>query len=325
MKTVRLTIDLDRPGQTPSRDGFGHALVEEGRRDPQLVVLGADISSSVRVDWFRDQFPDRFYSVGIAEQNLINIAAGLSLTGKVPFVSTYGVFLSGRAWDQIRTTVCYGQLNVKLGGAHGGISVGPDGATHQALEEIAIMRCLPHMTVVVPADAEETRKATLAVARMQGPAYVRFGREKVPDITVPETPFELGSGYCLRDGSDVAIVACGAMVFQALLAARTLTTTGIDAAVINLHTIKPIDEALILEAARKTGALVTAEEHQKMGGMGCAVLEVLARHHPVPVEMVGVNDTFGESGQPDELMSAYGLDAATIVAAARQVVERKKS
>lgn len=323
MEIVELKVNLSQPERVPSRDGYGYGLVDAGKENPNVVALGADITASVRVDWFQKEFPDRFYSLGIAEQNQMCVAAGMSLMGKVPFVTNYGVFLAGRAWDQIRTTVCYSNLNVKMGGAHGGISVGPDGATHQALEEISIMRCLPNMKVIVPADAVEARKATVAMAKDFGPAYIRFGREKVPVITDDSTPFEIGKAYCLRDGSDVAIVACGAMVYEALVAAETLAAEGISAMVINNHTIKPIDKDTMCEAAQKCGAMVTVEEHQLMGGMGSAVLEVLAQYWPIPVRMVGIDDRFGESGDPDTLMKAFGLTSVEIAAAAREAVKDK--
>jgi transketolase len=324
MLKVKLNLDLSDIKMKPTRDGYGEGLVEAGGNDNKVVAIGADITASTRVDWFKDKFPDRFFSMGIAEQNQMCVAAGLSLTGKIPFVTNYGVFLSGRAWDQIRTTVCYNNLNVKLGGAHGGISVGQDGATHQALEEISIMRCLPNMKVVVPADSEETRKATVAAAAMHGPVYIRFGREKVPIITDSSINFELGKAYCVRDGSDVAIIACGVMVYESIVAAEMLTKEGISAMVINNHTVKPIDGETILEAARQTGAVVTAEEHQVMGGMGSAVLEVLAQDYPVPVRMVGVADRFGESGDPDILMKEFGLKAENIVKAVKDVLKLKK-
>jgi transketolase len=324
MKIVKLNVNLAQPERIPSRDGYGYGLIEAGKQNENVVALGADITASVRVDWFQKEFPDRFISLGIAEQNQMCVAAGMSLMGKVPFVTNYGVFLAGRSWDQIRTTVCYSNLNVKMGGAHGGISVGPDGATHQALEEISVMRCLPNMTVIVPADSVEARKATVAMARTYGPAYIRFGREKVPVISDETTPFEIGKAYCCRDGSDVAIVACGAMVFEALMAAEKLAEAGISAMVINNHTIKPIDKATLIEAAQITGAVVTVEEHQLMGGMGSAVLEVLAQNCPVPVKMVGVDDRFGESGDPDVLMNAFGLTSDHVVEAVRAVLAMKK-
>ncbi len=325
MEIVELKVNLASPERVPSRDGYGHGLVDAGKMDENVVALGADITASVRVDWFQKEFPERFFSVGIAEQDQMCIAAGLALMGKVPFVTNYGVFLAGRAWDQIRTTVCYSNLNVKLGGAHGGISVGADGATHQALEEIALMRCLPNMKVIVPADAIEARKATVAIAKTYGPAYVRFGREKVPVVTDEATPFEISKAYCCKDGTDVAIVACGAMVYEALVAAEKLAKSGISAMVINNHTVKPIDKDTLIEAAKKTKAVVTAEEHQLMGGMGSAVLEVLAQNYPVPARMVGVEDRFGESGDPDTLMKAFGLTSDHIVEAAKEVLKMKRA
>ena len=254
---------------------------------------------------------------------MVNVAGGLSLANFIPFVSTYGVFVSGRAWEQIRTTICINNLNVKLGGAHGGVSVGPDGATHQALEEISIMRCLPNMTVLVPADYYETKKETLAAAKIKGPVYIRFGREKVPVVTKPEDKFEVGKANILREGTDVTLIACGAMVAEALDASDELAQKGISAEVINLHTIKPIDVETIVKSAKKTGAVVTAEEHQVMGGMGSAVFEVLAQNCPVPGEMVGIMDTFGESGTPNELMVKYGCKYTDIVKKAEKVISRK--
>mgnify|MGYP001157466302 CR=1 FL=1 len=324
MLKIETNINLYNVKYELTRQGYGEGILEAGYRNRDVIALGADITSSVKVDMFRDAFPDRFFNLGIAEQNQIGIAAGLSLLGKIPFVTNYGVFLAGRAWDQIRTTVCYGNLNVKLGGAHGGISVGPDGATHQALEEISIMRCLPNMKVVVPADYYETKKAAIAAAEIYGPIYIRFGREKVPVVTDEYTPFEIGKAYCLRDGSDLAIIACGVMVYESLLAAEKLAKEGISAMVINNHTIKPLDKDTILEAAQKTGAVVTAEEHQLAGGMGSAVLEVLCQEYPVPVRMVGVNDRFGESGDADTLMKAFGLNSDSIVKAAKDVLSIKK-
>lgn len=319
-----------------TRQGWADALIELGTKDPNIVVLDADLSKSTLTCQFKDKFPDRFFNAGIAEQNMINLAGGLSLAGFVPFVSTYGVFVSGRAWEQIRTTTCINNLNVKFGGAHGGVSVGPDGATHQALEEIAIMRCLPGMTLVVPADYHETYKATLASVKINGPVYIRFGREKVPVVSKPDDEFIIGKAKIMREGADVTIVACGAMVAEALdaadeLANRTIPTDAttssparkISVEVINLHTIKPIDSAALIASASKTGAVVTAEEHQVMGGMGSAVAEVLAANFPVPIEFVGIQDTFGESGTPDELMKKYGCKSVNIVEKVEKVLARK--
>lgn len=310
--------------KVPMRDGYGKALLELIASDPKVLALDADVAKSTRTVWVRDKFPSNFIDVGIAEQDLAGTAAGLALGGMRPFTSTYGVFMAGRAWDQIRTTICYNRLNVKIAGAHAGISVGPDGATHQALEDVAIMRVLPNMTVVVPCDAEETRKATLAIAAIDGPCYIRFGREAVPVVTDESTPFELGKARVCREGADVTLIANGAMLYEALEASKALAADGIDAEVINLHTVKPLDVETIVGSARKTGCVVTAEEHQIAGGMGSAVAECLALSNPVPIEFVGVRDTFGESGQPQELMDAYGLNAATIIERVKAVIDRKK-
>ncbi|HXK51519.1 MAG TPA: transketolase family protein [Caldisericia bacterium] len=306
-----------------TRFGYSEALLKLGETDPSVVVLDADLSKSTTTNTFHQKFPNRAYNIGIAEQNMLGIAAGLSIAGKTPYVSTYGVFVSGRAYDQIRTTICYTNLNVKIGGAHGGISVGPDGATHQALEEIGLMRSLPNMTVIVPCDYHETYKATMASATIPGPVYIRFGREAIPIITSLETPFEFGKGAMLKEGNDVAIIACGSMVYESLVAAEELKKEGIHARVINIHTVKPIDEEIIIQAAQETGAIVTAEEHQIMAGFGSAVAEVIVQHHSVPMEMVGIEDTFGESGTPDELMVAYGLTHGAIIRKVKKVIQRK--
>ncbi|MEW5820277.1 MAG: transketolase family protein [Cyanobacteriota bacterium] len=308
----------------PTRLGYGEGLVELGKKNPNVVVLGADITMSTNAGMFQEAYPDRFFSIGIAEQDMVGVAAGLALVGKVPFVCTYGVFASGRCWDQIRTTVCYSELNVKIGGAHGGISVGPDGATHQALEEISIMRCLPGMTVITPCDVLETRKATVAAGEMYGPAYIRFGREAVPIITKEDTPFKIGKAEVFRKGSDVTVIACGVMVHEAIETAEKLAKEGISVRVVNLHTTKPIDVETIVKAAEETGAIVCAEEHQIYGGMGGAVCEVLGQHCPVPVELVAVKDRFGESGQPFELMVEFGLTHDEIYHAIKNVLKRKK-
>ena len=307
----------------PMRDGYGKALLELCEKNENVMVLDADVAKSTRTVWIRDQYPEHFMDMGIAEQDMVGTAAGLALGGMIPFCSTYGVFLAGRAWDQIRTTVCYNKLNVKLGGAHAGISVGPDGATHQALEDVAITRVLPNMTVIVPCDAEETRKATLAMAEWNGPCYVRFGREAVPVVTEEASPFEIGKANVLREGSDVTIIANGAMVYEALRAAETLEKEGISAMVVNMHTIKQLDCDCIMKAVQKTGCIVTAEEHQISGGLGSAVAECLARNCPAPLEMVAVEDRFGESGQPQELMDKYGLNEEAIVQKAKAVITRK--
>ena len=310
--------------QVPTRDGYGKALVELGEKNPNVVVLTGDLSESTRSNWFQEKFPERFIEVGVAEQNMMGIAAGLALSGKIPFVSSYATFNPGRNWDQLRVSVCYSMANVKVAGAHAGISVGPDGATHQALEDIAMVRALPNLVVVVPCDMIETRKATLAIAQeVKGPAYIRFGREKTSLFTTEETPFKLGRAEVFRDGSDVAIIGSGILVYNALLATEELAKEGIHCMVVNNHTIKPIDRKTLREAAKKCGAVVTVEEHQINGGAGSAVMEVLAEEYPVPVERVGVLDTFGESGQPAELIEKYGMGKDAIIKAVKKVLKRK--
>ena len=310
--------------RVPMRDGYGKALMELCEKRKDVMVLDADVAKSTRTVWIRDKYPEHFLDMGISEQDMVGTAAGLALSGMVPFASTYCVFLAGRAWDQIRTTVCYNNLNVKLGGAHAGISVGPDGATHQALEDVALMRVLPNMTVIVPCDAEETRKATLAMAERQGPCFVRFGREAVPVVTDESTPFEIGKARLCREGRDVTVFANGAMVFEAQNAADALAKEGISVRVYDLHTVKPLDEGTVLKAAEETGCVVTAEEHQVNGGMGSAVAECLAKHCPVPMEFVGMQDSFGESGDPQELMDKYGLNQKTVEEKIRKVLSRKR-
>jgi transketolase len=308
-----------------TREGFGHGLVDAGEKNKNVVVLVGDLRESTNVSFFAEKFPERFIEVGIAEQNMANVSAGLSLIGKIPFFTTYGAFATTRCLDMLRVTICYSNLNVKIGGAHGGISVGPDGATHQALEEISILRSLPNMKVIVPCDYYETRKATLAALDIDGPVYIRFGRENVPVVTDENTRFEFGKGEIYREGNDVAIIVCGVMLAEAIEAADQLSEEGIYARVINIHTVKPIDEDVILEAAEDCGAIVTAEEHQIFGGFGSAVAEVVVQNHPVPMEFVGIRDSFGKSGKPGELMHAYHLKAPDIIEAARAVLERKKS
>ena len=307
----------------PSRFGYGDALVELGRENPDVVVLCCDLSESTRVHLFKKEFPKRFVEMGVAEQNMAVVAAGLALEGKIPFMSSYAVFSPGRNWDQVRISICYNEANVKMPGAHAGISVGPDGATHQALEDIAITRALPNMRVIVPCDYHEAKKTTKAVAAVKGPCYFRLGRDKTPVITTPDTPFEIGRAEVFRDGADVALVACGPLVFEALVAAEELQKKGVSAMVLNNHTVKPIDSSALEKAARKCGAVVTAEEHQVMGGMGSAVCEALAKTYPVPVEFVGVQDSFGESGTPSELMAKYGMKSPAVAQAAERVLKRR--
>jgi len=308
----------------PTRDGYGHGLVELGAINPDVIVLDADLAKSTRSDWFQAKYPDRFFDIGIAEQDMIGTAAGLALGGKIPFATTYAVFVAGRAWDQVRTTVCYSKLNVKIAGAHGGISAGGDGATHQSLEDVALMRVLPNMTVILPCDANEAKKATLAAAKMDGPCYLRFAREATPVFTGEDDAFEIGKAVVLKPGSDVSIIAAGPLVYEALLAHDLLAAQGISARVINMHTIKPLDTAAVLTAAQETGAIVTIDEAQLAGGLGGAVAELLVSHRPVPVEMMGVRDTFLECGLPEELAAKYQLTAKDVVAAVGRVLTRKQ-
>ncbi|MFN3966263.1 MAG: transketolase family protein [Endomicrobiia bacterium] len=310
-------------GSKATRYGYGEGLVELGEKNPNVVAIGLDITTSTTVNLFKERFPDRFISLGIAEQNGMGVAAGLSLVGKIPYICTYGVFAAGRCWDQIRTTVCYSNCNVKIGGGHGGISVGPDGATHQALEEIATMRVVPNMKVIVPCDYVETKKATIAAAEIFGPVYIRFGREPTPIITDEKTPFIFGKANVLRDGNDVAIIGCGPILYEALSASEILEKKGIKARVINIHTVKPIDEEIIIKAAKECGAIVTVEEHQVMGGFGSAVAEVVVKNYPIPMEFIGIFDKFGESGQPEELWRKYKLKDVNIVEAVEKVLKRK--
>ncbi len=308
--------------QIPTRNGYGDGLLACAEKDQRVVVLTGDLAESTRVLPFAEKFPERFVECGVAEQNMVGIAAGLALSGKIPFVSSYAVFSPGRSWDQARVSVCLNRANVKIAGAHAGISVGPDGATHQALEDIAIMRVLPNMTVVVPCDYEETKKLVAAACAFDGPLYFRFSREKTPVITTHETPFEIGKALVLREGRDATIVACGPLVHSALVAAERLNKKGIECEVINNHTVKPLDGKTILASVRKTRAVVTVEEHQIMGGMGSAVCELLARQFPVPVEMIGMPDSFGESGEPAELLEKYGMSEKAIVRAVKRVLKR---
>jgi transketolase len=307
-----------------TRDGYGKGIVELGEKNDDVVVLCGDLSDSTRSAKFRDRFPERFIQIGIAEQNMANVAVGLALQGKIPFVSTYAVFCPGRNWDQIRISGCYNNANVKYAGAHTGISVGPDGATHQAMEDIALTRVLPRMTVVVPCDAEETRKVVHAAAGITGPVYFRFARAETPMFTTAQTPFKVGKAVIFREGSDVALIGAGPIIHSALLAADQLVEKGISCRVINSPSVKPLDIELIEQAARDCRAVVTCEEHQIMGGLGSAVAEWLARAYPVPMEFIGMHDSFGESGKPEELLKKYRMDVAAIVKAVQKVLKRKK-
>lgn len=306
-----------------TREAYGNALARIGKNNTNIIVLDADLSKSTKTDTFKKECPDRFFNVGIAEQNLISVGAGLAAAGKIPFVSSFSMFATGRAFEQIRNAVCYPKLNVKVCATHAGITVGEDGATHQSLEDIACMRVLPNMTVVVPADEKETNAVIEWAAAYEGPVYVRLGRAGVDDVSPEEYTFTPGKSTQLIDGSDVTIIACGALVGPAVEASKALQNNGISARVINMASIKPIDVDAIVKAASETGAIVTAEEHNILGGLGSAVAEVIAAHKPVPVEFVGVQDTFGESGTPTELMTKYGLTTDDIVNAVNRVVARK--
>ena len=306
-----------------TREAYGNALAAVGAKNKNIVVLDADLSKSTKTNVFKEQFPDRFFNVGIAEQNLISVGAGLAAAGKIPFVSSFAMFATGRAFEQIRNAVCYPKLNVKVCATHAGITVGEDGATHQSLEDIACMRVLPNMTVVVPADEAETTSVIEWAANYQGPVYVRLGRAGVDNTTPAGYQFVPGKSQILVEGADLTIIACGALVGPAVEGAKELAQAGISARVINMASIKPIDKDAIVKAAQETGAILTAEEHNVLGGLGSAVAEVVVQEAPVPMAFVGVQDSFGESGTPKELMAKYGLTAKDIVAAAKKLVARK--
>ena len=307
----------------PTRDGFGEGLLELGKTHPNVVALSGDLEDSARAIWFKTQYPDRFFSVGIAEQDMIGTAAGLALAGKIPFACSFSQFVTGKALEQLRMAVCYQRLNVKIAGSHGGLSVGADGATAEALEELAHMRVLPHMTVIVPCDAVEAKQATIACADYPGPVFLRLGRAPVPTITKAADPYRIGAAAVLRPGDDVTLAACGVLVAHALQAADRLAREGIQARVINLHTIKPLDQTALLAAAKETGAIVTAEEHTVLGGLGGAVAELLVQAHPVPMRFVGVNDQFGTSGDPAVLLKIFHLLPDDLVKAAKDALRLK--
>jgi transketolase len=313
----------DLPAE-PIRKGFGRGLQKAGELDENVVAACADLTDSTQMNLFKAAFPDRFVEIGVAEQNLVTVGAGLAAMGKIPFVSSYAAFSPGRNWEQIRTTICLNDRPVKVVGSHAGVSVGPDGATHQMLEDIALMRVLPNMVVIVPGDSLEAEKATLAMAKDHRPNYLRLAREATPIITTEKTPFEIGKAYVYSPGTDVTIIATGTMTYQALLAAERLYKDGIEAEVVHVPTIKPLDAETILRSVRKTGCVVTAEEGQIIGGLGGAIAELLAEHHPAPMHRIGMKDRFGESGEPNELLEYFGLDAKHIRLAVHHIVERKK-
>lgn len=306
-----------------TRDAYGQALAELGAINDRVVVLDADLSKSTKTNDFKKVYPERFFNLGIAEQNLLGTAAGFAAAGKIPFASSFAVFAVGRAYDQIRNSIAYPNLNVKIAATHAGLTVGEDGGSHQMLEDIALMRAVPNMTVIVPADGVETKQAVMAAAEHQGPVYIRLGRPKVPVLFGDDYKFEIGKGVVLREGTDVTLVGTGIMVSKAMEAADLLAADGISAAVVNISTIKPLDNGLITEMAQKTGAVVTCEEHNIYGGLGSAVAEVLVENCPVPMARVGVEDKFGESGLPDQLLEKYGLTAANIAEKAKAVIAKK--
>jgi transketolase len=320
---MKLVPDLMKPAASaPSRDGFGKAIVELGEKDQNVWVLTADVSESTRTHWFAEKFPDRFVQVGVAEQNLAGVAAGIAATGKTVFISAYGVFSPGRNWDQLRVSICYNDVPVILHGSHTGLTVGPDGATHQALEDLAITRVIPNLIVICPSDYEQTRKAFLAVAKKKKPAYIRTSREKSPVFTTPDTQFEIGKVNVYRDGKDVAIFACGYPVYESLKAAELLKAEGIDAAVIDCHTIKPLDKKAVEEWAKKTKHIVSVEEHQVHGGLGSAIAEALAELGcPAKLKIHGVHDQFCESGSGPELLKKHKLDAAGIAETVKKAIK----
>uniref|UniRef100_A0A832DRY8 Transketolase family protein n=1 Tax=candidate division WWE3 bacterium TaxID=2053526 RepID=A0A832DRY8_UNCKA len=329
-KSVHLVpnvLEKEKLEAKPTRDGFRMGAVEAGKKNPNVVVLCADLSESTRAQMFQKEFPDRYIEIGVAEQNMASLAAGMALAGKVPFIASYAAFSPGRNNEQIRTTISLNNANVKIMGAHAGISVGPDGATHQALEDMTLMRAQPNMKVFAPCDVWEAKKIVETIAQIDGPCYMRFAREKTPVITTAETPFAIGKAQCFWDPkskpADVAIIACGPLVHEALLAAEKLENEGRNVCVINSPSVKPLDEEMVLHVAKEAGAVVTAEEHQVAGGLGGAIAEFLGENYPVPVIKVGVKDRFGESGDPDELMVKFGLVAKNVVEAAKKAIALK--
>lgn len=310
-------------GNQDTRSGFGEGLVEAGKENENVVALCADLTPSVRMDLFKKEFPNRFIECGIAEANMISIASGMALSGKVPFVGSFAAFSTGRVYDQIRQSVAYSDTNVKIAGSHSGITLGEDGATHQILEDIGLMKMLPNMVVINPCDHNQTKQATIAAARYKGPVYLRYGRPKVPTFIPEDMPFEIGKAIVLNEGKDVSIFATGHLVYPALKAAEELEKQGIKAEVINIHTIKPLDNEAILKSVGKTKCVVSCEEHQYNGGLGDSIAQLLVRNNPAPMEYVGIDDKFGESGTPDELMVKYGLTSENIIKATKKVISRK--
>lgn len=317
-------VDLDgKLDYEPIRKGFGRGLLEAGKRDQNVVAACADLTDSTQMSSFKAEFPKRFVEIGVAEQNLVTVGSGLAALGKIPFVSSYAAFSPGRNWEQIRTTICLNDRPVKIVGSHAGVSVGPDGATHQMLEDISLMRVLPNMVVLAPCDSLEAEKATLAMVKDKRPNYLRLAREATPVITTPETPFEIGKAYVFKAGSDVTLIATGTMTYQALVAAYLLEKDGVSAEVVHVPTIKPLDNKTIKTSVQKTGCVVTAEEGQVIGGLGGAIAELLSEELPVPLKRIGMLDRFGESGSPDQLLEHFGLDDKHIRLAAHAVINKK--
>lgn len=324
-KLSKDVLNKDALEMGPTRDGYGHGVVEAGEKDERVVVLCADLMESTRSHWFAEKFPERYIEIGVAEQNLATVASGLANYGKIPFIASYAVFSPGRNNEQIRTTITLNNVPVKVCGMHAGVSVGPDGATHQQLEDIALMRAQPNMIVIAPCDVEEAHKATVAAAELNKPIYLRFAREKTPIFTTKDTPFKIGKANLLwkEKKPQATIIACGSLVHNALLAASELYKEGIPVLVLNNHTIKPLDENSVFRCTEQSGAIVTVEEHQVAGGMGSAVAEFLARKYPVPIEFIGVQDQFGQSGKPEELIEHYGMGVSSIKEAVKKVIKRK--
>jgi len=327
-KLAENILDLKALEQKPTRDGYGLGLLQAADENQNVVALCADLTESTRTEAFAKKYPERFVEMGVAEQNMASVAAGMSLMGKIPYIASYAMFSPGRNWEQMRTTICYNEANVKICGAHTGVSVGPDGATHQAIEDIAITRPIANMKVFAPCDMWEAKKITYAISKIKGPCYVRYAREKTPVFTTEETPFEIGKAQVFwkeppRSKPDVVIIACGPLTHNAILAAADLEKEGIKVRVINNVSIKPMDEETIIKAAKDAGAIVTVEEHQVAGGMGSAVAEVLAKNYPVPIEFIGVQNQFGQSGEPNELIEHYGMGVGHIKEAVKKVLKRK--
>ncbi|MBO9729308.1 MAG: transketolase family protein [Chitinophaga sp.] len=316
--------DIQPLNEKETRGGFGEGILEVGRKNPNVVALTADLLGSMKLNAFIKEFPDRFVQVGIAEANMIGIAAGLTIGGKIPYTTTFANFSTGRVYDQIRQSVAYSNKNVKICASHAGLTLGEDGATHQILEDIGMMKMLPGMTVIVPCDFNQTKAATIAIADYEGPVYLRFGRPKWPNFTPEDQKFEIGKAQILHEGTDITLFACGHLVWIAVEAGKILEEKGYSVEIINIHTIKPLDEAAVIASLTKTGCAVTAEEHNVLGGLGDSIAQVASRHIPVPIEYVGTNDTFGESGKPLDLLKKYGLDADHIVAAAEKAMARKQ-